>query len=173
MSKEFSQFPSGAPLDPADRFLIGRADGGSVSGYSNYIVTLAQLASILGIKFYLEFLIGNGTDLITTGLKPTGVIVAPRDGIFNSWILLSADITPISGSIVIDIYKDTYANYPPTAADTITGSAKPTISSDIKNTSSVLTGWTTAFNAGDILIPNVDSVSGLKAVKLLLGYDPI
>ena len=32
-----------------------------------------------------------------------------------------------SGSIVIDVWKDTYANFPPIVADTITASAKPTL----------------------------------------------
>jgi hypothetical protein len=40
-------------------------------------------------------------------------------------VRLFADLV---GSIVIDLWKDTYANYPPTVADTITASAKPTLS---------------------------------------------
>jgi hypothetical protein len=56
-----------------------------------------------------------------------------------------------SGSIVIDIWKDTYANYPPVNADSITASATPTISAATKDQDSTLTGWTTAIAAGDIL----------------------
>jgi hypothetical protein len=56
-----------------------------------------------------------------------------------------------STTTVIDIWKDTYANFPPTVADTITGSAKPAITASNKNTSTTLTGWTTSINAGDIL----------------------
>ncbi len=33
-----------------------------------------------------------------------------------------------------------------------------------------MTGWTTTFSAGDIIFPNVDSVTSLKAVKLVLNY---
>ncbi|MBS0243562.1 MAG: hypothetical protein JSS20_15405, partial [Proteobacteria bacterium] len=56
-----------------------------------------------------------------------------------------------SGSCVLDIWKDTYANYPPTNADTITASAKPTLSTALKFNDTTLTGWTTAVAAGDTL----------------------
>lgn len=73
-----------------------------------------------------------------------------------------------TGSIVFDIWKDTYANYPPTVADSITASAKPTISSGVKSEDTTLTGWTTPFAAGDTFIVNVDSCSGMTRCALLL-----
>ena len=82
--------------------------------------------------------------------------------IITSWTLV-ADQT---GSIVIDLWKDTYANFPPTVADSITGSAKPTLSSAVKNQSSTLTGWTTGISAGDIIRFNVDSASTLTRITL-------
>lgn len=84
-------------------------------------------------------------------------------------VSLLADAT---GSIVIDIWKDTYANYPPTVADTICAAAKPTLSSANKSEDSTLTGWTTSVTAGDVLKFNVDSVSGLTQVALLLEITP-
>jgi len=80
------------------------------------------------------------------------------------WTLL-ADQT---GSIQIDIWKDTYANYPPTVADTITAAAKPLISSGVKNSSTTLSGWTTTIAAGDTLRFNVDSVTAINRVTLAL-----
>jgi len=80
-------------------------------------------------------------------------------------VSLLADAT---GSIVIDVWKDTYANYPPTVANTIAAAAKPTLSSANKSEDATLTGWTTAVTAGDVLKFNVDSVSGLTQVSLLL-----
>lgn len=77
-----------------------------------------------------------------------------------------------SGSMVVDIWKDTYANYPPTVADTIVAAAKPTLSAANKSEDSTLTGWTTAVTAGDVLKFNVDSVSGLTQVSLLLEITP-
>lgn len=73
-----------------------------------------------------------------------------------------------SGSCVIDIWKDTYANYPPTVADTITASAKPTLSTATKTTDTTLTGWTVAVAAGDTLRFNLDSVTTLTRVTVIL-----
>lgn len=106
--------------------------------------------------------IDNFGAAITTGIKTD--ISIPFSGIITEWTLLADQ----SGSIVIDIWKDTYANYPPTVADTITGSAKPTITSATKNTSSTLTGWTTTFNAGDIFRFNVDSATTITRATLTL-----
>ena len=73
-----------------------------------------------------------------------------------------------SGSIVVDVWKDTYANYPPVDADSITSSAVPTISSATKSQDSSLSGWTTAISAGDILGFNVDSISTCERVTISL-----
>lgn len=62
-----------------------------------------------------------------------------------------------SGSIVIDIWKVSYDNLPASVANTITASAKPTISSGIKSLDSSLAGWTKSISAGDWLYFNVDS----------------
>lgn len=80
-------------------------------------------------------------------------------------VTLLADQT---GSIVIDIWKDTYANFPPTVADTITAAAKPTIAAGVKDEDGTLTGWTKTINADDILAFNVDSVTDIERVMILL-----
>ena len=64
-----------------------------------------------------------------------------------------------SGSIVWDVWKDTYANYPPTVADTITASAKPTVTTATKSEDSTLTGWTRTIAAGEVLGFKVDSIT--------------
>jgi len=92
----------------------------------------------------------------------TGEMVTPRT---SHRATLLADV---SGSIVIDIWKDTYANFPPTVADTITASAKPTLASAQKAQDSTLTGWTTTIAAGDILAFNVDSITTVTRVTLSL-----
>lgn len=72
------------------------------------------------------------------------------------------------GSCVVDIWKDTHANYPPTVADTICASAKPTISSGSKYEDTTLTGWTTAIAAGDWLVFHLDSSVAFKAIFVQL-----
>ena len=77
----------------------------------------------------------------------TGTIVGVR---------LLADV---AGTGVVDIWKDTYANYPPTVADTITAAAKPTLTAADKYNDTTLTGWTTAVTQGDTFIINLDSAA--------------
>lgn len=116
----------------------------------------------------IEFIIGDGTNVITTGEKKSARVSVPVSGTITDWIILSLDDT--SGSIGLDIWKDTYANYPPTVADTITASAKPSVTTATKNASSTLTGWATSISAGDILSVNVDSITSLKVIKLIVKY---
>lgn len=106
--------------------------------------------------------IDGGGSAITTGVK--GYIECPYAGT----IVQSTLIADQSGSIVIDVWKDTYANYPPTVADTITASAKPTLSSATKAQDTTLTGWTTSVSAGDIFGFNVDSATTVTRVHLIL-----
>jgi hypothetical protein len=94
----------------------------------------------------------------------------PFTGVIKKWTVLSTDNT--SGSIVLDIWKDTYANYRPTVSDTIVASDKPTISSAIKAEGTSLTGWTRFVSSGDIFVVNVDSCTSLKAATLSLTIEP-
>jgi len=73
-----------------------------------------------------------------------------------------------TGSIVIDIWRDSYSNYPPDDTDSITASSPPTISSAIKSQDSTLSGWATSISAGDILRFNVDSCTDIRKLVLIL-----
>lgn len=124
---------------------------------------------------------GGGGSADTSGLEPsiTHSITFTLSATANakSWIEVPWDCTitdwtittDASGSCVLDLWTDTYANFPPTVADTITASAKPTLSSAQKATPSTLTGWTTALSAGNYLLCNVDSASGATIINLTLS----
>jgi hypothetical protein len=105
----------------------------------------------------------GGGSVLTTGAKKV-YIEAPYTGTITANRLFADQ----SGSIVIDIWKDTYANFPPTVADTITASAKPTLSSAQKSEDTTLTGWTTSVTKGDILEFNIDSVTTITKCVLTL-----
>ena len=111
----------------------------------------------------LQFLINEGGTVITTGIKMDLVVLAKAD--INTVTLLADQ----SGSIVLDLWKDTYANFPPTVADTITASAKPTITTATKSQDATLTGWTKAWAKGDIIRVNVDSVTTIT--RLTTAFD--
>ena len=110
----------------------------------------------------INFIIDGGGSVISTGQK--GHVVIDFDCQILNWTILSDQ----SGSIVVDIWKDTYANFPPTVGDTITASAKPTLASAQKNQNTTLTGWTTTITAGDILAYNVDSATTVQRVTVSL-----
>jgi len=120
------------------------------------------LTSIAGNNGSFGITIDGGGSAITTGVK--GYITIPFNGTITGWDLLG----DISGSIVIDVWKDTYANFPPTVADTIAGSEKPTLSSAQKNQDLSLSTWTTSVTAGDIIAFNVSSASTVTRVNLTI-----
>jgi hypothetical protein len=103
-----------------------------------------------------------GSAVLTTGIM--GDSYAPFACTITGVTLLG----DVSGSAVVDIWVDSYANYPPTVADTITASAKPTISSALKATDTTLTGWTTSVAAGACIRYNLDSVTSIKRLTVIL-----
>lgn len=117
-------------------------------------------------KGVIGFTIDGGGSAITIGYK--GVVPVPASCTIKA-VRMYADQ---SGSIIVDIWKDTYANYPPTDADSITAAAVPTITAAMKSEDTTLTGWTTALAEGDVLAFNVDSVTtmGKCIVALFVEY---
>ena len=131
------------------------ASGLEISG-TNLQMTANQRTTMV------EFVIDGRGSAITPGMK--GCTRVPFGGTIKAVSLLADR----AGFIVIDIWKDTYANYPPTVADTITASAKPTIASATKSENRTLTGWTTSIAAGDILGFKVNSASAVTRVTVVL-----
>lgn len=132
-------------------------DGGTGSS------TAAGARTNLGVSVTaFEYVIDGGGSAITTGEK--GCLQAPYAVTITDATLLADQ----SGSIVIDVWVDSYANYPPDNADSITASAVPTLSAAAKSTDGTLTGWTTSVSAGDILCFNVDSAATVERVTIVL-----
>jgi len=121
-------------------------------------LTDADIEAQKGLVFFID----GGGSAITTGIK--GGIRVP----FKCEIVSVSMLTDQSGSIVVDIWKDTYENYPPTDADTITASAPPTITSSNKVTDSTLTDWTKGIAEGDFLMFNVDSITTVTWASIVL-----
>ncbi len=143
--------PGELAINSHDGRLFLKKDNGTASIVD---VTGANATGSIG------FLIDGGGAPITPGLK--GTLAVPFDCTITSWVLM-ADTT---GSVTIDLWKSSFAAYPPSAANSITASAKPAIAADLKATSSTLTGWTSAIAAGDILAFNVDAASAITRVSV-------
>ncbi|MFM8531267.1 MAG: hypothetical protein ACKOD2_16650, partial [Ilumatobacteraceae bacterium] len=96
----------------------------------------------------IPFIIDGQSYAIVVGVK--GDVQIPYAGTITSWTLL-LDVAPSGGSFVVDVWKSTYAGYPPT-----TGGLTCTVtSSNTKGTGSV----SVAIAAGDILRFNVSTAN--------------
>ena len=130
------------------------------------LITSASAVALVRTGAIVVVIDGGGA-AITTGVK--AFLSVPFACTLTGWTLLSSDAAATSGSIQIDLWKAAYASYPPTVANTITGSAKPLFSSANKATSTTLTGWTTSIAAGDVIGVNVDSAATVTKVTLALA----
>lgn len=144
-------------------------DGTTAQGFSAQdIVELRLTAGFVDAlkEGSIVFVIDGGGSAITTGIK--GFIEAPFAGTITS-VKLFADV---SGSIEIDIYKDTYDNYDPTVnpSDSICDVSLPTLTTAIK-TIVDLTGWTRQFAKGDIFYFGVNSATTVTKVTIAITVD--
>lgn len=117
-------------------------------------------AALDGVPFLIPVDIDNRVTWIETG--PRSDILISFNCILTG-IAISADQ---AGSMVLDIWKDSYANYPPTVADTITGSNKPTLTDAAAYSDATLTGWTVTVTAGSVLRFNIDSLTGITQLAI-------
>lgn len=140
---------------------------GSFSGNGSGLTNI-QSASYSSTSSYFQetktfgITIDGGGSTITTGIK--GDITIPFNCYIDSWYLTADQ----AGSIVIDVWKDIFANFPPSVADSIAGTEKPTLSSSTFNSDTNLTTWTSRLvSSGDVIRFNVDSVSTVTRVNLV------
>lgn len=87
---------------------------------------------------------------------------------FACTILEGTLLNDAAGSIQIDVWKDVYANHPPTNADSITASAPLATSSAVKYLDQTLTGWTKTIAEGDVILFHVDSCTGVEMCTVQL-----
>lgn len=148
--------------DAHDASAISVADAGGLLTATEVEAALAELAALK--TGAIEFLIDGGGSEIADGIA--GWVQVP----FACTITAVRLLADVSGSIVVDLWAEDYANYPPTDADTITASAVPTISSATKAQDATLTGWTTSIAAGDVIYYNVDSCTTIERCLVVLEY---
>lgn len=105
---------------------------------------------------------GGGSGITTKYAE----VVVPYTGTITGWTLLADQ----AGSVSVDLWRDTYANYPPTVADTIVASAPPVLSSAAKNADTTLTGWSTAITAGQAIRAAPSGISTITRLLLVIDY---
>jgi hypothetical protein len=120
---------------------------------------VGSLGAPIVIEKTISFVI-NSSSAITTGGKTFTMVVAPFTGTIKRW-KLSADIT---SNITMDLWKA--AGAVPTNANTITASAKPSLSSAQLNASSTLTSWDVDVTEGDVFIAEVEANDNALYINL-------
>ena len=136
---------------------ISKDNGGS--GYISKKITVGEFAASLpSASGQVSFWMDGGQNLPALGDK--NWIKMPYAGTFTGWYI-DGDTT---GSVVVTVKKSSSF---PTFID-ISGSEKPTLSSQQSNADTNLTTWTTAFSQGDYIRVSVDSISGLTKVLVTM-----
>jgi hypothetical protein len=156
----FNPVPPTPATPPGNGYLFWNTDDETLYAWDGAAWTSTR--NTVGQLSPIGLVIDGGGATLTTGIK--GDIYCPYTGTITA-VTLVADQT---GDIVVDIWKDSYANYPPTDADSITAAAVPTISAGLKAQDTTLTGWTTAIAASDVLRFNIDSVTAIQRLTIQL-----
>ncbi len=119
-----------------------------------------QIGNIGGLVFCAD---GSGS-VLTTGVMRMGL--CPFACTINAWTVQG----DVSGSIVLDVWANTFVNnVPPTVLNSICGGAFPTLSSNIQVQSANLSAWNIHLPANSSLIVNINSVSLIKKCTLTLS----
>jgi PKD repeat protein len=98
----------------------------------------------------------------------TNVVVGYAEVPFNCVVERVTLVADAVGSIVVDIWRDLYALFPPTALDSICSLTLPTLGSAQKYQNIVLPGWQRILYAGDILAIAYSGSSGLALCTLAI-----
>ena len=147
---------------PKAKTVIGGGGGKSMANIQ------AAIAAASGGSSNKTITVSFGDGINVPTVNTQSWVFIPEAMTVTKWTMLA----DASGSAVIDVWVDTYANYPPTVGDKITASAPPTLSGVIKNQDSTLTGWDTAIAAGEIMLFNLDSVTTCKKIVLAIELTP-
>lgn len=127
-------------------------------------VVTVDVAGVVGSAAQIAFGWNGAGVALTAGQTVRGRATAAMT------ITSCAVLADIAGSCAVAIWKDTFANFPPTGADSIVGAAPPTLSTADKSLDTTLTGWTTSIAAGDTFLCSITSISGgITDLSVTLG----
>jgi hypothetical protein len=108
----------------------------------------------------VPLIVDGGGAVITTGIKHYAIEI-PFSGTIVEWRLFS----DLSCTAEIDVWSDTYANYPPDVTDTIWGGTEPATSGGTKAEG---TGLSIAVSAGAVWRVNVSANDNAKWLGLMV-----
>lgn len=154
--------PTNATINGGSNYVIAPGQYCSVvSDGTNYQVGQCSgtyVAPVRGIGYVFD---GGGNPL---AVGKTGYYTVPYSCVVNSW-----NMTVDSGTATVDVWKVATGTSVPTAANTITGTASPSLSAGTAVHSTTLTGWTTNVAPNDVFAFNIKAVSGATLISLVLA----
>jgi hypothetical protein len=153
---KISELNNASPLTGAEKFPI--VQGGSTKG-----ATPEQVRDFIGgQQGQLQAVFDGGGSALEAGKQ--AALRVPYDCTIQKWEVVADQ----SGDLQVDVWRDTFANYPPTVDDSITAAAPISLSGASKGEDDTLTGWTVELNKGDYLVFNVDSAATITRVDVIL-----
>lgn len=153
-----------ANIYSSDGHLHLSSSAGSIVAVSGALKVIGNITSptiFTGSKRTVFAIFDGGGSVISAGAKAY-IAEIPYDATITGWRIVS----PISGSVVVDVWKGNYAQWPAVVGNSIAGTEKPTLSNATKNEDKNLTTWTTSVSSGDHLVFNVDSATTVTYVAL-------
>jgi len=118
-------------------------------------------------ELVLQWVIGNGVDVITTS-TPVFPQEIPTDANIVGWTLYAPKE---SGSITLDVWVDDYANLPLTNVDSICGATKAILSSAQTAQDLTISTWDPEVFKGYWIQPEIESASTLTLVVLSIRLE--
>lgn len=143
---------------PQTNYLM-RYDGSKMDWVAQQ--SLASISSSTLSNAEIGFIIDGGGDVPSVGSR--GYVEIP----FNCSIQSVSLLANATGMAQIDIWKDTYANFPPTVADSIS-LTKPSFNGASKFQDSSLMSWNASIASGSILKYNVESLASITSIGIYL-----
>lgn len=151
---------------PYMEIAVNTAAPGSTAVWVSKRCTTQQVAQLFSnnLPCAIEYVLDDGGVTITAGNK--GFLRMPFAGTITSASLIGDQ----SGSVEVDIWKCSYADFDPpsvpTSANSICGGNYPTITAGVKYEDSTLNGWTFTFDEGDVFTYVVNSCSGFTRLTI-------
>lgn len=109
---------------------------------------------------------GAGSELaLTWSINEGGVpslgeknpIIVPFAATIKRWYILADGV----GDLTLDVWVDTYGNWPIGNSSSIVAASKPALAGSSKDSDSTLTGWTTSLSLDDIVMIEVEAAESI------------
>jgi hypothetical protein len=141
---------------------ITQVDDGTLNVQNNFEIDgILQYSGFAG--FQTINLVTRDFSIVTNGEKTQSLVIVPFYGEIVSWQI----IANTQSTLTLDVWKGTGGI--PSSSNSITGSAKPSLTNQQFASSSNLIGWDTFVRTNDIFVLEVESNNNASQISLTLA----